>query len=64
LVIEHNEDELEREAVDADPIRVAVGTLLEALIENTKDGSRARAKAVGAVLEAHGRIMDAMRVLN
>jgi hypothetical protein len=61
LATERDEDSLEREAPEADPIRAAVGTLLEVLIEHTADGSRARAKAVGAVLEAHGRIMDALR---
>jgi DNA-binding FadR family transcriptional regulator len=61
LVIARDEDSLERESLEADPIRAAVSALLEVLIENTKDGSQARAKAVGAVLEAHERIMDALR---
>jgi hypothetical protein len=61
MAIEQDEDSLEREAPEADPVRTAIGALLEVLIENTKDGSRARVKAVGAALEAHERIMDAMR---
>jgi hypothetical protein len=62
MATERDEDTLERESPEADPVRSAIGALLEVLIENTKDGSRARATAVGAVLEAHERIKDALRV--
>jgi hypothetical protein len=44
-----------------DPVHEAIGALLVAIIENTKDGSRERAKAMSAVLEAQGRIVDALR---
>jgi hypothetical protein len=59
MAIERDED-LEREA-EADPVRAAIGELFVAIIENTKDGSRARKRAMTEALEAHGRIMDAMR---
>jgi hypothetical protein len=64
LVFERDEDSLEREAPEADPVRMACAALITVIIENTKDGSRQRATAVTAVLEAQMRIVDAMRVLN
>jgi hypothetical protein len=44
-----------------DPVHEAIGILLVAIIESTEDGSRARATAMRAVLEAQGRIVDALR---
>jgi hypothetical protein len=61
LVIERDEDSLEREAPEADPVRSSIAALLEVIVEQTADGSRARAGAVGAVLEAHERIKEALR---
>jgi hypothetical protein len=46
----------------ADPIRVAVGNLLVAIIENTAEGSRERQAAMTEALGAHERIRAAMRV--
>jgi hypothetical protein len=47
------------EAVD--PVREAIGRLLVAIIENTKEGSRERAQAMNEAMAAHDRIRDAMR---
>jgi hypothetical protein len=44
-----------------DPVHEAIGQLLVVIIEATTEGSRARAKAMSAVLEAQGRIVDALR---
>jgi hypothetical protein len=47
---------------EADPIRVAVGNLLVAIIENTAEGSPERARAMNEALQAHERIKLAMCV--
>jgi 2-methylcitrate dehydratase PrpD len=60
LVIERR-DEAEWPAAP-DPVREAIGALLAAIMENTADGSRERKQAMTAAIEAHGRIVDAMRV--
>jgi hypothetical protein len=57
LVIERDEDSLEREA---DPVRTAAGPLLVCILELTADGSKERARAVGEVLEVVERIRAAL----
>jgi hypothetical protein len=55
------------ELPEPDPIRRAIGALLEALIEATAPGSRERARAMSEALEVHARILSAMagrRTLN
>jgi hypothetical protein len=44
-----------------DPIRSAFASLFAAIIEGTATGSRERTKAMSEALEAHRRIVDAMR---
>ena len=44
-----------------DPIREAVGNLLIVIMQNTREGSPERKKAMSEALEAHERIKDAMR---
>jgi hypothetical protein len=61
MVTERDEDSLEREAPEADPVRTPIAALLEVIVEHTVEGSRQRAKAMGVVLEAHERIKDALR---
>jgi hypothetical protein len=45
-----------------DPIREAIGALLVVIMENTPEESPARRRAMSEALEAHERIVDAMRV--
>jgi hypothetical protein len=44
-----------------DPIREAIAALFVAIMEGTKEGSPERTKAMSEALEAHRRIIDAMR---
>jgi hypothetical protein len=45
----------------ADPVRDAVGNLLVAIVENTAEESPERKRAMNEALDAHRRIIDAMR---
>jgi hypothetical protein len=58
MVTEHDTEFEHWPAVD--PVREAIGVLLVAIIENTKPGSKQRAKAMTEALDAHGRITAAM----
>jgi hypothetical protein len=60
LVIERDEDSLERESPEADPIRTAAWPLIECVLELTADGSKERARAVSEVLELVERIRAAL----
>jgi hypothetical protein len=60
LVIERNEDELERESPEADPVRAAACPLIECVLSLTADGSPERARAVSEVLEVVERIRAAV----
>jgi hypothetical protein len=44
-----------------DPIREAISTLFVAIMEGTAEGSPERKRAMSEALEAHRRIIDAMR---
>ena len=59
-MIERDEDSLEREAPEADPIRVASCPLIVCVLELTADGSKERARAVSEVLELVERIRAAL----
>jgi hypothetical protein len=61
LVIERDEDSLEREAPEADPIRTAISALIGVVFELTTVGTAEHKAAMIAVLEAHERIKDALR---
>ena len=60
MVIERDEDSLERESPEADPIRAAASPLLECVFGLTADGSPERARAVSEVLEVVERIRAAL----
>ena len=60
-MVERDDSEFEAWPAAPDPIRVAVGNLLAEIIRHTADGSRQRARAMTAALEAHERIADALR---
>jgi hypothetical protein len=55
MMAERNEDELEREAAEADPVRVAFGAAVVAVIETTVEGPM-RKQAVGMLLEAFANV--------
>jgi hypothetical protein len=61
IEIEHDDSDCEPWPAAVDPVREAVGNLLVAIMENTTEGSRERARAMSQALEAHERIVDAMR---
>jgi hypothetical protein len=44
-----------------DPIHAAIGVLLVAIMEGTREDSPERRRAMSEALEAHRRIQDAMR---
>jgi hypothetical protein len=44
----------------ADPVRAAIGNLLEAIIESTEEGSRERQVAMSEALQAHERVKQAL----
>jgi hypothetical protein len=46
---------------EVDPVREAVGNLLVVIMQGTKDGSKERARAMSEALDAHERIVNAMR---
>ena len=58
---------IERDDIDfepwpaSDPVRNAVGNLLIVIMQGTAEGSRERKRAMSEALDAHRRIIDAMR---
>jgi hypothetical protein len=56
----HDDTETEWPAA-VDPIREAIGALFVAIMENTAEESPERKRAMSEALEAHRRIVDAMR---
>jgi hypothetical protein len=61
MAAERDEDLLEREAPEADPVRTAISTLIGVVFELTTVGTAEHKAAMIAVLEAHERIIDALR---
>jgi hypothetical protein len=62
MTAERDDTEFEPWPAAVDPIREAVGALFVAIMENTVEGSPERRRAMSEALEAHRRIIDAMRV--
>jgi hypothetical protein len=61
MMTERGDEEFAEWPRAPDPVHEAIGALLVAIIESTKEGSRARTTAMRAVFEAQGRIIDALR---
>jgi hypothetical protein len=62
MTAEPDDAEFEPWPAATDPVREAIGNLLVVIMQGTVDGSRERKRAMSEALEAHERIVDAMRV--
>jgi hypothetical protein len=60
-VIERADEGFDDWPATVDPIREAISILLVTIMENTRDGSSERKRAMSEALDAHRRINDAMR---
>jgi hypothetical protein len=61
MTIEHDDNTDELAVPEADPINVAIGPLITAVVEMTEPGSRTRAKAMSEVLDCAERVKSALR---
>jgi hypothetical protein len=63
MTAEHDDvdGDFESWPAEVDPLTVVFADVFVAIMENTAEGSRERVRAMSEALEAHRRIVDAMR---